>query len=104
MVMECAPDPSRNCAWLMSELATQGTGSSPQSPVITGTDVSPRDNPKSKTSNWSPAWNTSTTLSVAPIDGATKVQGGASRNDVGVPELGKQKAPVGSSGAQPVAG
>src|SRR5688572_26416971 len=32
------------------------------------------------------------------------VHGGASKNDDGVPELGKQKPPAGSAGSQPAAG
>src|SRR5438309_969557 len=82
---------------LIPGVARHGTGSSPQSMLLLpGTDVKPRETPKSNTWKRSPASNTSVTVRTALTGGATKVQGGASRKPVGVPELGMQKGPAGS--------
>src|SRR5262245_29018825 len=86
-VSACAPAPSAKLAQLMPLVARQTTGSSPQSMPDVGIDVRPRLTPKSNSSNRSMERNASTTVSVAPLAPAKKVQAGASRNVVGVPEL-----------------
>src|SRR5262245_34483942 len=103
IVSECAPAASVKMRELMPTVARHGTGSSPQSMPGTGGEVSPSEIPKSKISNWSPLVNASVTVRNVVKD-EEKVQGGGSRNVVGVPELGMQKAPPGSAGSQPAAG
>src|SRR5215467_4270884 len=88
----------------MPGVARQTTGSSPQSAVPNGTDVSPMDVPKSNIWNRSPAKNASVTVSSPPWEGNEIVQGGEPRKLVAVPELGIQNAPLGSASWQPVAG
>src|SRR6266516_4359322 len=88
----------------MPGVARQGTGSSPQSALPEGADVSPREEPKSNTWNRSPARNASVTVRTTPAAGARNVQGAAGRKPVLVPELDIQNGPAGSAGSQPVAG
>src|ERR1041384_8127202 len=104
MVMEWFPAPSAKLPLEMFGSARAGTGSSPASAFPIGVEVVPRETPKSNTSNWSPAVNASVTVKVVPPAGATKVQGGASRNTLGVPELGMPNGPAGWLGSRRVAG
>src|ERR1041384_3563755 len=100
MVMEWFPAPSAKLPLEMFGSARAGTGSSPASAFPIGVEVVPRETPKSNTSNWSPAVNASVTVKVVPPAGATKVQGGASRDTLGVPELGVPDGPAGWLGAR----
>ena len=89
---------------LMSLFARQGTGSSPQSTTCCqAPDVTPIETPKSNISKASPLSNASTTTVDTALAGLVNVHDGATRNVVGVPELGVQKTPDGSSGKQPAA-
>ncbi len=102
-VREWAPAPSRKSPLLIPATVRQAAGSSPQSVTPSGREVEPRLAPLSYTWNRSPDSSTSVTRKRPGLE-RLKVQGGASRKDVGVPLLGMQNGPAGSAGSQPVAG
>ena len=103
MVSECGPAARKNVPLLELRSSKHRAGSSPQSPVGSGAEVIPCETPPSKSSKASTVVKASTKVTKTPPVGAVNVQGAASKNVVGVPELGVQKGPLGSAGAQPVA-